>query len=251
VALGMYHVRAVFLLCFCGPEGLKMKSAAILRRALKPGGCLLLSLLCNELAAASFSSTYLFNTPNEAPTFADTSFSPFTRVGVTAASQAGAFASGGWSDGATRDSNQYVQFTLTPNARYSLSLTSMSFDAWSKNGAVGPTSGFAEILLGSDSKGAVAFSISSTQTTVNFGFAPFNGGENQGITVRFYGWGSKNKNQGELDFDNVTINGNVDPVPEPVNVALVLFGLCFTGIAGYLKLRPDRSRISKRANLHS
>ena len=143
-----------------------MKSAAIVTRALQAGGGLLLSFFCSELPGATFSSTYLFDTPSDAPTFAGTTFSPFTRVGLTEASQPGAFASAGWSEGTTRDPSAYVQFTLTPNVGYSLSLTSMSFDAWSKNGAVGPASGFAEILLGSDSKGTVPFNILSTQSKV-------------------------------------------------------------------------------------
>jgi hypothetical protein len=211
-----------------------MKSLAVMRPAMG-AGIVALVCACSGAWAGTFSATYLFNTPTDAPTLEGASFSSFTRIGVTEASQAGAFASGGWSEGTSQDPNQYVQFTLTPITGNLLTLTSLSFDVWSKNSAVGPKSGLVEIL-GSESF-SQSFNISATQTSVSFDFADFTGTDGQGITVRFYGWGSLNKNQGELDFDNVTINGALNPVPEPVNIALIAFGLCFAGTAASRKLR--------------
>ncbi len=192
---------------------------------------------CSAGSAASFTSTYLFNTPTDTPTLANASFSAFSRVNLAAATQAGAFASSGWTDGTSRDASQYVQFTLTPAAGYSLTMTSMSFDLWSKNSAGGPTAGMAEILLGGNVMGSVTYGITATPSTVPFSLGGFTGLDGQGVTVRFYGWGSINKNQGELSFDNVTIVGALNPVPEPVNMALIMFGACFVGVATHRKVR--------------
>ncbi len=197
-------------------------------------------LVCSGVWAASFDSTYLFNTPTDTPTLPNASFSSFTRVGLAPATQAGAFASSGWSDGTTRDASQFVQFTLTPAAGYSLKMDTLSFDLWSKNSAGGPTAGMAEILLAGTVMSSVNYGITATSTSVLFSLGGFSGLDGQGITVRFYGWGSINKNQGELSFDNVRIMGELNPVPEPVNMALAAFGGCVFGIGACRKLRIFR-----------
>ena len=57
--------------------------------------------------------------------------------------------------------------------------------------------------------------------------------DNQAVPVefRFLVWDNGVNAPNDFGFlDNVVLNGNVTPVPEPVNVALGLFGLCAAGV---------------------
>ena len=181
--------------------------------------------------AALITGTYTFTGNDPAgdaavPSQANMTYGAFSRTVVTAVSLANVFASTDWSQNTSIDTAQYVQFTLTPNTGFSLSLQSITFDNVKTTG--GPTSAQVQIFLGATliSKGSQAFTPGTTTANVNFDFTDFVTANHEAVTVRFYAWNDSGNNNPSLSFDNVVINGSVNPVPEPVNVALVVFGLC-------------------------
>jgi hypothetical protein len=66
--------------------------------------------------------------------------------------------------------------------------------------------------------------------------------QDSAVEFRFFVWDSASDTDPARHgyFDNVVLNGTVVPVPEPVNVALAVFGVCLTGIG--LGRRLLRSR---------
>jgi hypothetical protein len=80
----------------------------------------------------------------------------------------------------------------------------------------------------------------SSLTGQTFDFTDFTTTVGQGVTVRFYGWDAKNKNDW-LQFDNVAVNG-IAAVPEPANVALACFGLLFAGVTLGRRVYTSRRR---------
>src|SRR5512140_2436731 len=126
-----------------------MKSSGVMTQMAKAGLGLILACVCGGGAWGAVLGTYDFNTgPGAVPTLANATYSQFSRTGLQPGTQAGTFASSGFTPALTQDPTQFVQFTLTPDAGYFLTITSMSFDAWHKNSQQGPLSGSAEIFLG-------------------------------------------------------------------------------------------------------
>ena len=62
-----------------------------------------------------------------------------------------------------------------------------------------------------------------------FTFDPADQTSSAGFTVRFYGWSAENA-AGTLSFDNVAVDGSLSAVPEPANVALLVFGVGAMGV---------------------
>lgn len=129
----------------------------------------------------------------------------------------------------------YIQFTVTAE-NATLDLTQLTF-TWSGIDGSSPldipgiaifnTTGVgADVEPGLDSNSAVEYG----------GFPPgqrtfvFEGNFTgiQGATVRFYL--DQSPSGSGANFDNVFLEGDVTPVPEPINVALALFGFTFAGI---------------------
>jgi len=193
---------------------------------------------------------------NSAPTAANVSFGAFSRVGVNAAGVDNQFGSSGWTVGGTPNVNEYVQFVVTPAAGFSLNVEQLSFQVQrldSLGGLLGaaPTSGQVSIFKNSNLGTAVAtqtFTPAGTLSSVAFDFADFNSGVGQGVTVRFYGWnaaaGIFGINLGQLNFDSVAFSATVVPVPEPVNVALGVFGavIGFVSLGGWLRKRKAATK---------
>ncbi len=191
---------------------------------------------------------------NSAPTAGNVTFGSFTRAGVNAASVDNQFGSSGWTTGGTLNINEYVQFVVTPAAGFSLNVEQLSFQVQrldSLGGLLGaaPTSGQVSIFKNSDLGTAMAtqtFTPSTTLSSVTFDFGDFNSGVDQGITVRFYGWnaagGIFGLNFGQLNFDSVAFSATV--VPEPVNVALGMFGavIGFVSLGGWLRERKAATK---------
>jgi len=207
----------------------------------------LMSLVVSQSAQAAV-GTYDFTGGDASfPTAPNATFSPFTRANVAGGTVTGWFASGQWNNTGTIDTTEYVQFTLTPNSGYYLSLQNITFDNIIDTGNKGPKNGRVEIFLGTGlaSMGSLTFTPSTTSANINFNFADFTTLNNEGVTIRFYGWNALNSgNDAQLNFDNVVINGSVNPVPEPVNVALGIFGGVFlVVIAG--RSQPVRDRVQR------
>jgi hypothetical protein len=191
---------------------------------------------------------------NAAPTAANVTFGSFTRVGVNSASVSDQFGSSGWTTGGTRNVNEYVQFVVTPGAGFSLNVEQLSFQVQgvdSLGGFLGaaPTSGQVSIFRNSNLGTAVetqTFTPSATLSSVTFNFTDFNSGVGDGVTVRFYGWNAQagifGLNLGQLNFDSVAFSATV--VPEPVNVALGVFGtiIGFASLGGWLRKRKAATK---------
>lgn len=191
---------------------------------------------------------------NAAPTAANVTFGSFTRVGVNSASAADQFGSAGWTTGGTLNINEYVQFVVTPVAGFSLNVEQVAFqvqrlDSFGGLFGAAPTSGQVSIFKNSDLVNAVAtqaFTPSTTLSSVTFNFADFNSGVGQGVTVRFYGWNAAGGifgiNLGQLNFGSVAFSATV--VPEPVNVALGVFGtvIGFASLGGWLRKRKAATK---------
>ncbi len=243
-------------------NSLKRMNGSVKASTLRAVSCLValasLTLFAGNARAAVL-GTYDFdgtgNTgDNSAPTAANVTFGSFSRAGVNAPGVNDQFGSSGWTIGGTRDVNEYVQFVVTPAAGFSLNVEQMSFQVQrldSVGGLLGaaPTSGQVSIFKNSDLVNAMAtqtFTPSTTLSSVAFNFTDFNSGVGQGVTVRFYGWnataGIFGLNFGQLNFDSLAFSATV--VPEPVNVALGVFGavIGFASLGGWLRKRKAAAK---------
>jgi hypothetical protein len=185
-----------------------------------------LSLAASQSAqAALITGVYGFASGDATvPSQANMNYGAFSRVGVAAGTLSGWFASSGWAKAGVVNTAQYVQFVLTPSSGYSLGLQSMTFD--DIRNSKGPANGEVQIFLGSGLTlmGTQTFTPGTSSTSVSFDFADFSTANAQPVTIRFYGWNAFNGgNDNDLSFDNVAFTGSVNPVPEPVNVALGIF----------------------------
>ena len=132
--------------------------------------------------------------------------------------------------GAGSLANDFFSFTVTPNVSGGLSLSSLTFDV---QGGGAEATGF-------DVRSSVTGTFVIASGTVGTGWTSvtpidLTGAAFQGlssITFQIYGTDSSAGNTRDLRVDNVTLNGTA-VVPEPVNVALVIFGIAMTGtVAG-------------------
>ena len=159
-------------------------------------------------------------------------FGAFSRVNLNNHNVTGLYASSQWNVGTSRDTAEYVQFVMTPSSGFRLTLEQITFDVSGSNGGP-PANGQVEIFLGAGltSKGSTLFSptvVLPTFQNVSFNFTDFTSGGAESVTVRFYGWNASGGGD-RMIFDNVAVSGSVVPVPEPVNAALAIFGICVAG----------------------
>ncbi|MCW5553472.1 MAG: hypothetical protein KIS67_15100 [Verrucomicrobiae bacterium] len=135
--------------------------------------------------------------------------------------------------GATQDDNDGFGFTLTADSGFLLNLNTftLTFDALNVDSSVGnQTANWAvrtSVLGFAVNIGTGTFDENGTAVSMTFTGAEYDGLTS--IEVRLYMW-DPNGSQ-EMLFDNVTLNGAVSVIPEPVNVALGVFGLCAVGFA--------------------
>lgn len=187
-------------------------------------------------APAAVIGTYDFATESSVPSAANATFTSFARQNVNAATSAGTFTSSAWTTTTSQNTSEYVSFTIQPASGYELNLQSLSFSVFRSGNSQGtssgsgPLNGLVEVFDGAISKGTATFTPGTTAATVSFNFTDFT---SQGtVTFRFYGWNAKDTS-GTLTFDDVALSGTVselNPVPEPVNIALIAFALGGTGI---------------------
>lgn len=192
-------------------------------------------------ASAALLGTYNFtgNAPGNAGAgsfVAGTSFGAWTRTGTTADTGGtgnNAFSTRGWGDFTVLQTGRYVEFIVAPTGGRTLTLNSFTFDATREN-FTSPRNVQIRVfqqssgtLLGSTASGSFPAFDTSESFTFTLPSAISSGGA---LAVRLYAWDSFSGTDGRLTIDNVAVNGSISAVPEPVNVALLAFGLGLAGV---------------------
>jgi hypothetical protein len=141
--------------------------------------------------------------------------------------------------GNAQNVNGYITFQVTASSGHILNLQNLTF----------AVSGFAvnqwavRSSLDNYTSNLVVTSTTGTwnQETVSLTGANFQGLSS--ITFRIYGWSGNNGHNTDGYIDDVTLNGtDTNPtVPEPVNVALVLFGCTFAGVGAGRKFLKKKA----------
>jgi hypothetical protein len=176
--------------------------------------------------------TYNFATSeSDVPTAANMTFNAFSSANLTTSPLAAAFRRTDWNTGNAIDTTEYVQFSVKPTVAYILSISDISWSSASSK-TTGPNAGELRIWLGTpDATPDYTTTWTPTRnSTVNPSFTGINltGTYGQEVFFRYYAWGAKAG--GTLSFDNVAVGGTLAPVPEPVNIALAVFGFCAVGV---------------------
>jgi hypothetical protein len=238
---------------------IKMNWSKIIRLSL--GGAMA-GILCGSLqrAEAAVLAEYLFNASTGASTDGDANSAANTFSSVNFGQS---FANAGFPGNATisirgdtamsdtiSGTSDYFSFTITPNATpglgFRLNLTSLTFDfADSFNGAHrlsyevrSSVDNFAAAIAGGTGTTTAASTWASENVNLTGGAFTFF--DNTAVTFHIL-VADDNAATGFGYLDNVVLNGNVTPVPEPINVALAVFGLSLAG-AGVGRRLYSRSR---------
>jgi hypothetical protein len=246
--------------------------------------CGLLFVLGLASAHAQFSITYAFGSvtttsgatdPTVVSTATGATFGSFTAVGVSANPNAtGRFSFTTWGTGATTlvdtygtltgslNPAQYYSVTITPQAGYTLDLTSLSFtvqrsgtgirtysvrsdaggDNFSTNlsASISPTNSILSVQSGNTffwtADANTSAQVGSTISLSGVGFTNVS----TPIIFRFYGWNAE-ASTGTFSIDNVVFNGtaNAAAVPEPATYAALL-GLSALGLVAWRRNRSTR-----------
>jgi hypothetical protein len=201
-----------------------------------------------QRAEAAVLANYDFNTGDGVSTVTEPGSTPGTFATVGFPSSTGFFApplsaGGGAIFGTANDmvltpATAYFTFTITPNAGQQLFMggSALTFDTvraaslsvfnWVLRSSV---DGFVTDFASGTTPNVSVLNPQTVTLPSDFNF------QAAAVEFRFYtSDGGENGNSANLRgyFDNVVLNGTVAPVPEPVNVALAVFGLCLAG-AGF------------------
>ena len=187
----------------------------------------------SEVAYGAIISTYTFTGADpagdaETPAVTGAVFSSFSRVNLTAHAVNDQFVSNDFAGGASIDTSEYIEFTVTADAGYKLDLESISFKHTrvdqNTTSRRGPQSGAIRAdfeSFGPGSGTGSTFSPVTSQTTSTWDFDDYSTLPGGSVTFRFYGWnqtGAPGHNSQRLNLDDVTLYGEVTPVilaPEP------------------------------------
>lgn len=130
--------------------------------------------------------------------------------------------------------DDYFSFTVTASSGYKLNLNgyTLTFDAQNVDRSGGSQTANWAVRTSVSGFGSANYSAGPmTETFIAMTPTTFTGAGYDGLTsfeVRIYMWDPNGS--GEMRFDNVTLNGLVVAVPEPVHFALGIFGLGFAGL---------------------
>ncbi len=132
----------------------------------------------------------------------------------------------------------YFQFSVTPDAGFLLSLSSLTFDV-AKGGISSPRGWAVRSSVDGYSSEIATQEVATVQPTAAFFGVDLSGAAFQGLTTpttfRIYtytpAWGSG------MFYDNITLNGASSAVPEPSTLLMLLLGL---GACGWIRY-PRRS----------
>ena len=128
----------------------------------------------------------------------------------------------------------YLTFVITPTSGNRLDMA----------GAAALTFDYGRVSQLAAFNWAVQSSVDGFASNIASGTTPTSGTLNQasitlssafdsqdtGVTFRIYLWDNGDNGSAKGFIDNVVLNGTVVPVPEPINVALGVFGLCLAGV---------------------
>ena len=224
-------------------------------------GLMVAAFLCAGLqqAKAAVLANYNFNSSNGTSSDSDTlsGAGTFAATGITTTygtpsfgSYGVAFRADSYNLSNTRNNAQYYSFTITPTAGYMLNLGgngALTFDisrnavitSWTFSYAVRCSlDGYASDIA----TGSISANNSWVNQSVNLSSA-FNS-QAGGVTFRIVVWDNATPLASGYNFgnvDNVILNGTVAPVPEPVNTALGVFGLCVVGVGVGRRYLRNRS----------
>lgn len=156
-----------------------------------------------------------------------------------------AYTATGWTTNTSIDSNDYFQFALQATSGNRVTLSSVGFRALGDtSGTTGPASLQLAYALGATPStftnvGSVQNTTGSwTNYSVSLSSVPTLTQATSLITFRLYGYSSGNNN-GSLSVDDVTVNGTVEPVPEPTTI---LGGMAALGIGGAIQRKRQKAR---------
>jgi len=168
-----------------------------------------------------------FGSPTLTPSFNDPNFNGTDTVAIRAASS---------SIPDARSASDYFNFTIAPTAGNSLNLSgtaALTFEYsrdtfnftrqfhWVVQSSV---DGFTADLASGVTVAAATWAPASVDLPSGFDL------QNTSVEFRILVWDDGEFNGGHSGyFDNVVLNGTVVPIPEPINVALGVFGLCVVG----------------------
>ena len=144
----------------------------------------------------------------------------------TAGSGGGYFAAAAWTG--TAPGSNYFEFTLTPNAGYTFSATSMTFGY--RATATGPTNFAVRSSADAYAADLISGTITGDSTWRSAGTLSITlSGINTATTFRILGSGASSS-LGTLRVDDVTVNGSVTAVPEPSTYAAILGVVVLTSV---------------------
>jgi len=159
-------------------------------------------------------------------------------TGLTASPASGAFSASGWTTSTTRDLNDYFTFSISPQANYEMTLTSLVLDERRSGTGIREWSVYSSLDGYSTALGTFPVpddTLDRLDQTIIFGtaFASLSGP----VSFRIYGYSSEGST-GTWRIDNVEVFGSIAAVvPEPSTwVAGALLALPF-GVHGVRCLR--------------
>jgi hypothetical protein len=144
----------------------------------------------------------------------------------TAGSGGGYFAAAAWTG--TAPGSNYFEFTLTPDAGYAFSATSMTFGY--RATATGPTNFAVRSSADAYASSLTSGTITGDSTWRSAGTLTITlSGINTATTFRIMGSGASSS-LGTLRVDDVTVNGSVTAVPEPSTYAVIMGVMVLTSV---------------------
>lgn len=180
------------------------------------------------------------------------SFSASTSVAANS-SAAGVFGFATWTTGATNgsntfsgsvDANRYYEFTITPQSGYTVSLSSITFDAGrsstgprqfvirsSNDSYVSNISGTGSGAVSTVSGNIFQFTDNSSTNLVAGQSITMSSFTNvtSPLTLRIFGFNAE-AGTGTLRIDNLAVNGSVTAVPEPSTYAAMAGAVALLGV---------------------